>query len=157
MLALRGTYLVTQVWLAAALTLLSGVPRFSCVCPDGTVHSSFLGIVGGGGNTCCCTPSAGVPAGSQEKSCCGAAHAGKLSGRSTTSCPHKGSHCRKTVASSDAQAVPFVPTLGDLQPLAFEAVFSTPATVTILPRSVVLNCGLPPPTDLIVQLGRLVI
>jgi hypothetical protein len=157
MLALRGTYLVTQVWLAAVLTLLSGVPRFSCVCPNGTVHSSFLGVLWGGANCCCCTPPGGAPAGSQEKSCCGAAHAGKAGGHSTTSCPHNGSRCRKTVASSDAQVVPFAPTLGDLQPLALEAAFSTPASVTVLPRSCLLTCGLPPPTDLIVRLKHLVI
>ena len=157
MLALRGTSLVTQVWLAILLTLLSGVPRFSCVCPDGAVHSSFLGVLWGGTGCCCCTPSGGAPAGTQEKSCCGAVHAGKAAGHSTTSCPHNGPRCRKTVASSDAQAVPSTPTLGDLQPLALEAAFSTPASVTVLPRSAVLTRDPPPPTDLIVQLGRLVI
>jgi hypothetical protein len=156
MFMLHRTFLVTQVWLATLLTLLSGVPRFSCVCPDGAVHFSFLGVVCGGTSGCCCTPLQNAPAGSQEKNCCNAAHAGQAAGHST-SCPHNGSRCRKTVAASDAQAVPLAPTLSDLQPLALEAAFSTPASVTILSRSAVLNRGLPPPTDLIVQLGRLVI
>jgi hypothetical protein len=157
MFSMRGTYLVTQVWVATLLTLLSGVPRFSCTCPDGTVHSAFLGVVWGGANACCCAPSADVPAGSQQKSCCGAAHRGKETGPSSTSCPHKGSRCRKTVEASDAQVLPVVSELSDLQPLALETAFSSPASVVVLPRSAALTCGLPPPTDLIIQLGRLVI
>jgi hypothetical protein len=156
MIALRGTFLATQVWLATVLTLLSGVPRFTCVCPDGTVHSSILGVLCGGASGCCCSPSADDPAGAQEKSCCSIGHAGKAAGNSTP-CPHNSSHCRKTVALSDAQAVPFAPNLGDLQPLALEAAFSSPATLTVLPRSAVLTNGLSPPTNLIVHLGRLVI
>jgi hypothetical protein len=155
MIALRGTFLATQVWLATVLTLLSGVPRFTCVCPDGTVHSSILGFLCGGASGCCCAPLGNVPAGAQEKSCCGG-HTSNAVGHSN-SYPHKSSHCRKTVALSDAQAVPFAPNLGDLQPLALEAAFSSPATLTVLPRSAVLTNGLSPPTNLIVHLGRLVI
>src|SRR5947208_2440448 len=106
MVATRGILLAMQVWLTAFLTLLSGVPRFSCECPDGSVQSSFLGIVLGG--ACSCAPRQDAP---PLKSCC-AAHA---AGSSRPASPLQRPQCRKSVASSDATKSAPAQTVSDAQ------------------------------------------
>src|SRR5215475_7170923 len=79
----RKTALVGQVWLTAAMTLIAGVPHFSCRCPDGHVKPFCLGLAPGGRACCdrpCCSPVPDdglrdraldpVPAAPAGKTCC---------------------------------------------------------------------------------------
>jgi hypothetical protein len=152
MLRSRGLLLTAQVWLTAILTLLSGVPRFSCVCPDGSVRSSFLGVVFSGGKVCCCAESPSAP-GAPRKSCC-AAHAG---GRSAPSSPSRGSQCHKTVATSDALSAPAAPANGDVQAPALPAPPPAAESFAAVHAASAPVAFLSPPTDLTIRLRHLVI
>ena len=152
MLRSRGLLLTAQVWLTAILTLLSGVPRFSCVCPDGSVRSSFLGVVLSGGKVCCCAEPASAP-GAPRKSCC-AAHAG---GSSAPSSPSRGSQCHKTVSTSDVLSAPAAPASGDVHAPALHTPPPAAESLAAVHAASAPAASLSPPTDLTIRLRHLVI
>jgi hypothetical protein len=41
------------VWLTAVMTLVAGMPRFTCACPDGTRKTLCLGPASKSSNSCC--------------------------------------------------------------------------------------------------------
>jgi hypothetical protein len=64
MALLYKTVLVGQVWLTAIMTLIAGIPQFSCICRNGgtkpvcvSLATDTPGCCCGGGN--CCSPSPG--------------------------------------------------------------------------------------------------
>ncbi len=82
------TVVAGQAWLTAVMTLVAGMPQFSCICPDGTVKAfcvSFstdpMACCCGGGKCCspskaggaCCCKATSTPhvAGPTGKTCCG--------------------------------------------------------------------------------------
>ncbi len=49
---LTKTAVVGQVLLTAIMTVVAGMPHFSCVCPDGSVKANCFTI--SSGSSCCC-------------------------------------------------------------------------------------------------------
>lgn len=171
----RRTLLVAQVWLTAFMTLLSGAPQLTCVCPDGRVKQFCLSFLPGLAGCCCshaCTPAGGQvracccggrasslsePAG--ERPCCRARRgvaAEKLQSQSQVGCPG----CRKTMTPSGVVAVPSPSAdqhlAGDIH--AHVADFAVPFYAgRSLRTSDARSTQRHPPDDLIVVLQRLVI
>ena len=74
MALLNKTLIVGQAWLTAAMTLVAGMPHFSCACPDGTVKPVCVKITIHSSDSCCaatCCSRAERPSkGQKTKSCC---------------------------------------------------------------------------------------
>src|SRR5438552_2837856 len=74
---LRRTSLILLVWLTAAMTLVAGVPHFTCWCPDGRIKPVCLDLPCSNSPCCCggacCTKadSGKVDPSEPPRSCCG--------------------------------------------------------------------------------------
>ncbi len=168
---------IGQTWLTAVMTLVAAVPHFDCRCPDGRVKPFCLGIARDAsgcccGGTCCSSNKGGT--------CCCASHKQASSGetRVTSCCNHH--QDRKTSRSPDYRQVvshsgctktlaqPQVVTISHgkaafAKAVTFEAFLSPqPAPLLSLPTTGYGYPGweehlLPPPTDLLTMLCRLII
>lgn len=90
----RKTVLAGQVWLMAIMTLVAGLPRLQCVCPDGHIKPFCL-------RSCCAraeyAPSAKIADKQQHDCCCG-----KGKNKSKPAGPESrldGGRCLKTIVS----------------------------------------------------------
>lgn len=71
MALLYKTVVVGQAWLTATMTLVAGMPHFSCACPDGTVKPICVNIPNHSSGCCCagscCSATAGATCCSKVK------------------------------------------------------------------------------------------
>jgi hypothetical protein len=167
---------IGQAWVTALMTLVTAVPHFDCRCPDGHVKPFCLSIARDAsgcccGGTCCSSTEGGTR-------CCGA-HKQASSGQAqvTSCCNHQD---RKTSSSTDhcqvvshsgctkTLAQPQVVTISNgttavAKAVTFPAFLSPqPAPLLSLPTMAHGYRGweehlLPPPTDLLTLLRRLII
>ena len=155
----RRTFLASQVWLTAFLTLVSGAPRWTCVCPDGRVMPFCLSILPGL-SACCCGARADSPSASAgERPCCKGKHGGgSEKGPSHSQFGRRG--CHKTLTLSAVVAVPSVSAdqqpAGDLHAHVGDFIAAS-CTSPALRASGPLGAQRYPPGDRIVVLQRLVI
>ena len=120
MLPIRGTFRVASVWLTALMTLASGAPHLTCVCPNGHVKPFCLSVLPGFAG-CCCGASGRTPDDQNRGCCCCSARhdgAGSDPGQERVCCHSRrprhgaqdssveGSGCRKTLTPSGVVAVP---------------------------------------------------
>ena len=159
---------MVQVWLTALLTLGSGVPQLTCVCPNGRVKPFCLSILPGLAGCCCGAPAAlgrcccagHAPAASTSERPCCAVKRGAFSVKQSSHAQAESPRCRKTLAPSAVAVVDSPSTIGrpasDLSaPVLAFAVESGAGRLT---RTSDARRGQrPPPHDLIVALQRLVI
>ena len=106
---------VGLVWLTGLMTLLSGAPHLTCVCPNGRAHSFYFGLALNG--ACSCGKAGG---------CCGAngcCAAGRARPDGAPCSLHR-PNCHRTVSASAVVAVPS-PTKPDR--------LSTPLTLFVVP------------------------
>lgn len=158
-----------QAWLTAVMMLITGIPHFSCLCPDGRVKpfclnlaSETLGCCCGGtccsatnGGTCCRGAKNRVSTGQRQVApCCGQKH-------SPTSHDAVGQRCcGKTVAQPDVYTVS--PSKTSAAKIAPVVAFLLPVGAPALALPTVA-CGRwekhlqSPPTDLSTLLQRLLI
>ena len=153
---------VALVWLTAATTLLAGSPHFACRCPDGHIKPFCLSF--SRTSSACCCGKGGTSSG-QERGhpCCGGSGrpvAGAFAPGSSldrTDCCHRTLMLpqvappvpHKTTAVGNATANP----AGLLPHAAARAAFATaPASLALYQLY-----HLPPPTDLLAALQRLLI
>ena len=62
---LHKTALAAQVWLTAIMTLVAGIPQFSCICPNGNTKPVCVSVPTDPSGCCCaggkcCSPSPGA-------------------------------------------------------------------------------------------------
>ena len=167
------------VWLLAATSLVAGLPRFDCVCPNGDHKVCFLGLFSRGNCCCgsvCCPPpspdrsgqtsapghgdSAGEGAG-PGKGCCACARQAP-SGPTGTDSRLDGPCCKRTPAEAEPLAEP--PTKaaaeGDADSFSLPLPQSTPFAILPAPGQRPLSLqryDLPPPPDLVVTLRHFII
>src|SRR5262245_2641030 len=118
---------ISGILLTAIMTLVAGLPHFSCVCPDGNVKPFCFGTSSAKSGCCCngacCSSSEGVA------SCCCAHSRGPAGNAISASCcqqqgkesswSHSNRHqvgrsgCTKTLASSLLVILPRAETVGD--------------------------------------------
>jgi hypothetical protein len=169
------------VWATAATTLLAGTPHFDCRCPDGSIKRFCFGPASG--EWSCCFNGKGCGAKSNEiKSCCRKGRSGSQATVKPSCCskqnkrerssvtPRKqpvdgltlrGAGCQKTLAAPEFQSsVRPTTTLDETPALSF--VLSSAAALEYLSNGATSRTAwqvhwLPPPTDLVTNLRRLVI
>ena len=161
MVSLRGTIRVALVWATAFLTLVSSVPRFSCICPDGGVQSDLPVLFGWSG---CRFVSAEMPvvAVAQNKhSCCAARiRAGAESGGASLHLNSPG--CRKVLSPADVMAAASGAPRDDhssraAPPPALADACPTLGSAAAMQQSCLPRWISPPPTDLVVRLQHILI
>jgi hypothetical protein len=156
--AIRGS----MACLAAFLTLFSGTPHVECLCPDGHIKLFCLSSPSGS-SSCCCRGSC-CQAGAGEKKpagccCCHGRHArGRTAPGSRVSAPG----CRKTLSHAEKATLP-APMAKWLRIMGAPALLAQVAALGVAPADA-NSCRLswqsyhqPPPTDLVIALGRLTI
>jgi hypothetical protein len=181
---LRRTSLSVLVWLAAAMTVLAGVPHCSCRCPDGRVKPFCFGSTAkkGGcccdgecccakaGTACCCKKSASEPQGATAL-CCGqqGEAAGSCCGHHDQPAPNipakdepalTGSCCTRTLAQPEVFTFlsPKRFVVKDVTLQALHVVQHVPLwDAPTEPRAFRQEHQRPPPTDLLTTLQRLLI
>jgi hypothetical protein len=168
---LRRTCLFALVWLAAAMTVVAGVPHFTCRCPDGRVKPVCLGATTAKKGGCCC---GGACCGKKAKAacckksdsdaqtagCCGH-HDGPAPNTPAKPQPAlTGSCCTRTLVQPQV-STPLHPEKRVLEDVALGAFLAhQPTPVWDAPTE---PCGFrhahqrPPPTDLLTALHRLLI
>jgi hypothetical protein len=120
--------MVGQVWLTAIMTLIAGMPHFSCLCPDGAVKPLCVSLTAdssgcccAGGKCCahsrhsetgCCKATKPVEAGrSTAKSCCAAKQNHKPAEQSAPRFQAERKCCVKTPAQPPITAVSYYKTV----------------------------------------------
>lgn len=83
MAPLYKIYVIGQIWLTAAMTLVAGMPHFSCACPDGTVKQL---CVSGAANSSSCCCGTGKCCSLSDSACCKATNEIDTAGASEKSC-----------------------------------------------------------------------
>ena len=161
MSALCQTIRTALVLATALLTLVSGITRFSCVCPDGRVQADLPVVFGCSGCRFVAAANRAVSAQLDKRSCC-TAHAGATNEKKAASTQLNSLGCRKTLSLTDVMAVPSAPTLDDHSSNIGPPPVWADAGSTLSPeagawQSSSLNCTSPPPTDLVVRLQRLLV
>jgi len=114
---LTKTAVVGQVLLTAIMTVVAGMPHFSCVCPDGSVKvncftfSSGSCCCGAGnccgatdGDGCCSRAKNGLSADHGKRSCCGQHQNQKTNGPTSGSINSKATCCVRSLATPDSSA-----------------------------------------------------
>jgi hypothetical protein len=102
MSSLRKLALVTIVWLTSAMTVVAGVPRFVCHCPDGPGSKECAGAIS---PSCCergccrAATASGRSPGTAQSSCC---HQAKT--KETPTSPPERKGCTKTIAQVQEMA-----------------------------------------------------
>ncbi len=140
-----------QAGLAALLTLLSGAPQLTCVCPDGRVYPFCPGLP-----TPCCCGDAG-PAAPGVKPC-GQVKRQGAAGRTRPQLESPG--CRKTLTPSAVAAAPTRPADVRPAPQPHAPAFDLAAASAAGPAPRSFDSPDPPrhsPDDLTVSLRRLLI
>jgi integrase len=178
---LRRTAGVLIVWATAATTLLASTPHYDCRCPDGTIKR-FCFSSTTSESSCCCSGTGCGSKSNDAKSCC---RKGASSSKSTTklSCcckPSKPQHtsvvagnqpvngltvrgtcCQKTLAQSEIQSSVRATTIVDETPSLVFVLHSAEGIEYLSnaapSRTIWQVHWLPPPTDLVTILHRLVI
>jgi hypothetical protein len=169
---LRKTCLTALVWLAAAMTVVAGVPHFTCHCPDGRVKTVCLGSTTAQKGVCCCD---GACCGEKAESAC-CKKSGSDSRTAAGCCGHHGESapnapakaqpslavpcCTRTLVqpevstflSSERVVVKDV-TLGALLGVQHAPLWTAPTE----PCAFRQDHQRPPPTDLLTTLQRLLI
>ncbi|SRR5579885_1284667 len=181
---LRRTSVSLLVWLAAAMTVVAGVPHASCRCPDGRIKPFCSGSTakkggcccdgecccGKAGTACCCKKSDSEPQGAPA-SCCGQQDepAGSCHGHHDQPAPNApataqpsltGSCCTITLAQPEASTFlsPERVVVKDVTLGALLAVRLAPlGAAPTEPWSFRHEHQRPPPTDLVTTLQRLLI
>jgi hypothetical protein len=170
---------VMMVWATAATTLLAGTPHFDCRCPDGSIKRYCFSSASGE-SSCCCSGTCSKA--NDDKSCCRkqktssqstAKHAccckqSKSQGGSVATGSNpvngpavRGTCCQKSLANLEFQSSVRVTAVVDDASVAH--VFVLPAmdieyfSNAAPSRTVWQVHWLPPPTDLVTTLHRLVI
>src|SRR5450755_4837902 len=110
MYSLYGTIRTALVVMTALLTLVSSVPRFSCICPDGGVQTDLPVVFGLSGCRFVAADSHAVALPSKH-SCCTANSVPGTDPRTSTQLISQG--CRRSLSPTDVMAVPSSPSLDD--------------------------------------------
>jgi len=176
MRVLRQKLRIASTWLTAATFLVTAVPHFRCVCPNGHVKPFCLSVLsqttgcccGGAccpanqGGRCCCQPGGdGLPsAGAEGGGCCAEGPPLRPRPAEGTDSHLRGTSCHKTPAVEELLA-PAPERLagqdwagpGLVLPPADTAAFSP-----FVPRQLSWQSyQLPPPTDLVITLQHLLV
>jgi hypothetical protein len=137
---------IGYIWLTALMTLVAGMPHFSCRCPDGHVKPLCTGTVSAASGCCCsgacCSSSKG------GTSCCRAQNrvgANQLQARSC--CKHQD---RQTNGSPGKQQV--FGARGCTRTLAPSGVFAFSYGKTIVSKDLIAGAFLPPQAVAVVYL-----
>lgn len=158
------------VWLTALMTLVTGLPHFVCICPDGHRKPFCLGFCSPTTGCCCaseCCARSEAPSSPNAdtmETCCSCHHKARSS--NTKQVPHAqlaSQGCRKTIVQADFAIV----TTGwrtavDPSALVFpvpalDSVVKGPCPFDLDGRFAWRSCRIPPPTDLVVTLKHLLI
>jgi hypothetical protein len=176
MALLTKTAIVGQVLLTAIMTLVAGMPHFSCVCPDGTIKAVCFTI--SSPSSCCCgtgkccgaTDGDGCSSRGKNKSsaadhgkrsCCGQHQNQKTSGPTSGSINSKATCCVRSLATPDSSAASSGKTLPS-KDNSFETLSISGSSLSPVARQA--NFGglwqthqVAPPTDLFAIFCRLII
>jgi hypothetical protein len=170
---------VMMVWATAATTLLASTPHFDCRCPDGSIKRYCFSAASGESSCCCsgtcskaydgkscCRKQSSSRQSTAKHACCCKQDKSQSSSVASGSKPRKGpavrgACCQKALANLEAQSSVRVTTVIDEATLAH--LFVLPAmeiecvSTTAPSRTIWQVHWLPPPTDLVTTLHRLVI
>lgn len=171
MRSVRRTFLIAPVWLAALMTLATGVPHFRCQCPDGHVKPFCAGpspVASRGccGGSCCSSGGACCPAqddadaGREPAPCC-AGHDDPLPGGNPAP-DARGTPCQRTPAQAEDRALTHTRTSGSegpvfAMPLPAQAASAPPPCAATRPLADWSLHSPAPPADLITLLQHLLI
>jgi len=179
MALLYKTALAGQVWVTAIMTLIAGIPQFSCICSNGSTKSICVsvamdssGCCCGGGNCCspsqdaggcCCKPvkaaNADRPA---HKSCCDARRDQKPDQEQVVRLQADQKCCTKTLTQPQVTAVSYHKTVverdASFQALSPQSLALSPSwsATAKVPTTWQINL-VAPPTDLVELLQRYLI
>src|ERR1022692_4118022 len=157
MYSLYGTIRTALVVLTALLTLVSSIPRFSCICPDGGTQTDLPVIFGWSGCRFVPADKHAVSAPPTKRSCCTSHSGAGTDPHTSTQLNSQG--CRRSLSPTDVMAVSSAPTLDDHSSSIVPPLAWVDACLTFRPeasawQSSSPNRTSPPPTDLVVRLLR---
>ena len=174
MALLTKTAIVGQVLLTAIMTLVAGMPHFSCVCPDGSLKANCFTFSSGScccgtGNCCgatdgegCCSRSKNsLSTGEGKRPCCGQHQDQKARGLSGGSFESKAPCCNRSLAVPDAASASYSKTLPS-KDISFESLSISVSSLSPVAKEAKF-AGLwqthqvAPPTDLFAIFCHLII
>ena len=170
---LRRTSLTVLIWLTAAMTLVAGTPRFTCLCPNGRVKLFCLGGIAKRSGCCCdgecCTKSDSVCPTEKTSTrqqvastscCCCQHHGAARAALANDSGCFNGACCTRSLYRPEVSVItsPEKPVLKDV---ALQALLATQPFLSPKVPSEACCFGRehqrPPPTDFVITLQHFLI